>query len=145
MLLDSCKEPVSGTNVESNSISQIMEVEKISIGHFDNIPDSIEGCGDFYLLDSSDLSSNKYVFVSELSKLGAIMLNGRCVYLDKNEVLSKESDDSFKDVYIRDNFKVVLDAKRYKEYDEGGFYKGTLTISVGDSTIVYQVHGQTGC
>jgi hypothetical protein len=124
----------------------LQKPKDFNLSSFTFIPDTIDGCGDYYLLDTSTISSKRYVFLSRMSEVAVILLDGDTIYLNIDSTVSKTTDKVINDVYRgKNNLKVILNVKKYKEFDEGAFYKGELIISIGSRKEVFKIHGQTGC
>lgn len=120
----------------------------VGLEAFEQIPDTIEGCGDYYALDSNLMKDNKFIFLSSLEKFSIVKIKGENIILTRDSVASKEmSLDSFIDVYYSEKVNAVLSVKRVKSYDEGGFYSGTLYIELKalKKKFLYKVYGQSGC
>lgn len=113
---------------------------------FSSIPDTIDGCGDYYAADTDSAIQGRYIFLSNLTEFAIIRVSGIDIFLKKNDSLSQEiTPDHFISVFEGSGFKATLEAKIADQYDEGGFYKGTLEILSGNEKLVINVHGETGC
>lgn len=124
----------------------LKKMGNLSLTPFPSVPDTIDGCGDYYSLDTGNISSNKYVFLSRMREVAVIILNGNTTYLNIDTTLSKSTDNIIHDIYTgKDGLKVILKVRKFKEFDEGAFYKGELIIKKGTSQKNFKVHGQTGC
>jgi hypothetical protein len=118
----------------------------LRLEYFKKIPDTIDGCGDFYTYDTTKLAKNKYIFVSNLTDFAIIKIKGARIVLKLDSLESKApSDDHFTSVYKGKGYKAILKVNRVKAYDEGGLYKGTLEIISGGSKTIFKVHGESGC
>jgi hypothetical protein len=113
---------------------------------FDAIPDTINGCGEYFTHDTSNVTKDRYIFLSNLTEFAIIKINGKDIYLKRYSIESKEiNDKSYIAVYKGQDYKAVLTIKQAKTYDEGGFYSGTLQI-IGDKiNATFKVHGEAGC
>lgn len=113
---------------------------------FDAIPDTIDGCGEYFTYDTIQEAKDKYIFLSNLTGFAIIKVRGNFIFLDKDTAESKEiNSKSYIAVYRGQGYKAVLKVKQVKAYDEGGFYSGTLEIISDKKKITYKVHGQAGC
>lgn len=118
----------------------------LKVDFFKAIPDTIEGCGEYFTYDRTKVGNDKYIFLSNLTEFAVIKINGKDVYLNKDTTDSKEiNDDSYIAVYKGQGYKAILTVKQIKTYDEGGFYSGTLQIIVNKIKATYKVHGEVGC
>lgn len=87
--------------------SEVVEKEKvptenldIALDVFKTVPDTIEGCGDFFILENEKSDSKNYIFLSNLSSFAIIKVNGKNVFLEKDSIKSKEiSKDEYFEVY----------------------------------------------
>ncbi len=86
--------------VDSNKISSVKESKQKNedvqrkfsnfvLTPFKNLPDTIDGCGDYYLLDTSEIASNKYIFLSRMREIAVVLLNNEITYLNKDTIKSK--------------------------------------------------------
>lgn len=118
----------------------------LTLEKFESIPDSIDGCGDYYAVDTAKAEKGSYVFLSNMTEFGYIRIHGKTIKLQKNQALSKEvSPDHFISVFEGNGYKATLEAKIHEQYDEGGFYKGKLQIERDNEKLIINVHGETGC
>jgi hypothetical protein len=113
---------------------------------FKAVPDTIDGCGEYFTYDTSKVTRDKYIFLSNFTEFAIIKINGNDIYLKRDTTESKEiNNKSYIAVYKGRGYKAVLTVKQTKTYDEGGFYSGTLQI-VGDKiSTTFKVHGEAGC
>lgn len=137
-------------NVTVNTMDSISRKvttwDSLNLTKFSSIPDTIDGCGDYYLLDNSDLNSDEYIFLSRMREVAIIIQDGDTTYLNNDTLNSKKTNELINDVYIgKNSLKVILSVKKFKEYEEGAFYKGELTIQFKSKKRVFKIHGQTGC
>jgi hypothetical protein len=139
--IDRCKTAVT---------KQITAVRKgdttFKLDFFREIPDTIDGCGEYFTYDTSRISKNRYIFLSNLTEFAIIKINNRNIYLKRDSLESKEiNDKSYIAVYKGHDYKVVLKIKQTKTYDEGGSYSGTLQIIGKNINTTFKVHGEAGC
>ncbi len=113
---------------------------------FAAVPDTIDGCGEYFTYETTKFTKDKYIFLSNLTTFAIIKINGTDIYLNRDTTESKEiTDRSYIAVYAGLGYKAVLKIKQTKTYDEGGFYSGTLQI-IGDKiNATFKVHGEAGC
>ncbi len=113
---------------------------------FHKIPDTIDGCGEYFTYDTSKVAKDRYIFLSNLTEFAIIKINGRDIYLKRDSLESKEiNGKSYIAVYTGHEYKAVLKIKQTKTYDEGGFYSGTLQIIGKNINTTFKVHGEAGC
>lgn len=143
---DTSKADTSKTDTAKSRISAHDVDTTFKLDFFKSLPDTIDGCGEYFTYDTSKVSRDKYIFLSNLSDFAIIKINGKDIYLNKDTTESKEiNDKSYIAVYRGQGYKAVLTVKKTKNYDEGGFYSGTLQI-VGDNfKAIFKVHGEAGC
>jgi hypothetical protein len=113
---------------------------------FNTIPDTIDGCAEYITYDTSTVTKDKYIFLSNLTDFAIIKIKGNVIYLKRDSIESKEINaKSYVAVYKGQYYKAVLTIKQTKSYDEGGLYDGTLQI-IGDKiNVLFKVHGESGC
>ncbi len=140
------KDNSTSINSIDSNLGKVKTWDSLNLTQFSSIPDTIDGCGDYYLFDTSDLHSNDYIFLSRMREVAIIILDGDTVYLKIDTSSSMETDDTISDVYIgKDSLKVLLKVKKFKEFEEGAFYKGELIIQYKSKKRIFKIHGQTGC
>ncbi len=141
--LYSCNNKPSTAIKNISAKSKSAQNDSFILGYFDKIPDTVDGCGDYYELQGA--KNNRYVFLSRMSEIGLIKLNGITHYLNYQENINSENQKYFRDVYLNDSIKIILDVVRTKDYEEGGFYKGNMIIEYKNIIDTVQVEGQSGC
>jgi hypothetical protein len=136
---DSSKTDSTPVKIKNDVIAFPLEI-------FESVPDTIDGCGDYYTYDSIKLDDQRYLFLSNLVDFALIKVNGKLIYLKKLEAESKEDgEDHFVSVFEGNGYRIKLNARKVESYDEGGLYKGQLEITAPDFKAVIPVHGETGC
>ncbi|MFK7059998.1 hypothetical protein [Flavobacterium oreochromis] len=135
-----------------NGKSEIIENDKaknktvFKLDFFKTIPDTIDGCGDYFTLENEKSVDQNYIFLSNLSSFAIIKVNGKNVFLEKDTINSKEiSKNEYIEIYSGNGYKATLKTKMIKQYDEGGFCKGTLKINNKSEEIEYKIKGEFGC
>lgn len=119
--------------------------EMISLGTSEGASE-IDGCAEL-IIDSKDtIGSNKFLFLSNFTDFGIVILNGKRITLEKDTIESKlVNENQYISVYKKNDTKVILNLSMEKAYDEGGVYKGKMTIIKGNKKIERKVHGECGC
>lgn len=157
LILTSCTNGDTRTDnsqkVDTNKADTVKPVVAVSnvdttfkLNFFKALPDTIDGCGEYFTYDTSKLANDKYIFVSNLTDFAIIKINGRDVYLNKDITESKEiNEKSYIAVYKGQGYEAILTVKQTKTYDEGGFYSGTLQIIRDKIKVTFKVHGEAGC
>jgi hypothetical protein len=113
---------------------------------FKAVPDTIDGCGEYFTYDTSKASRDNYIFLSNLTDFAIIKISGKDIYLNRDTTESKEiNDKSYEAVYRGQGYKAILKVNQTKTYDEGGFYSGTLEIIGDKKRATFKVHGEAGC
>nr|WP_298659231.1 hypothetical protein [uncultured Flavobacterium sp.] len=119
---------------------------KIKLDFFKAVPDTIDGCGEFYTIESEKDESQNFIFLSNFSSFGIIKVNGKDVFLEKKPTKSKAiSDDEIFNEYEGIGIKVIIKTKLKERFDEGGFYTGTLKLIYKNDEVVYKIKGESGC
>lgn len=124
------------------------ETQSDSLGnpeYFHSLPQNFGLAGDFYTFDSSKLSENRYIFLSNLADSAAIKMNGEIVYLHIDTLGSnKLSDDLEQNVWKGNGYIVVVTLKVLREEkDEEVYCVGTLEIIRGNKMKKFKIHGVT--
>lgn len=132
------------TAKQSESNSSIDTIIKLDF--FEAVPDTIDGCGEYFTYDTSKFTNQKFIFLSNITDFAIIKISGKEIYLQRVDIESKEiNEKSYMAVYKGQGYKAVLIIKQTKTYDEGGFYSGTLQIISDKISATYKVHGEAGC
>jgi hypothetical protein len=134
------------TDTKKQNIAASNRDTTFKLDFFAAVPDTIDGCGEYFTYDTSKFAKDKYIFLSNLTEFAVIKINGKDFYLNRDTTESKEiSDKSYIAVYKGQGYKAILKIKQTKTYDEGGFYSGTLQV-IGDKiNATFKVHGEAGC
>ncbi len=139
--VDRCKTAVTKQITVASLVDTTFKLD-----FFREIPDTIDGCGEYFTYDTSRVSKKRYIFLSNLTEFAIIKINGRDIYLKRDPIESKEiNEKSYIAVYKGHDYKAVLKIKQTKTYDEGGFYSGTLQIIGRNINTTFKVHGEAGC
>jgi hypothetical protein len=118
----------------------------IKLDFFKEIPDTISGCGESFTYDTTKVTKDSYIFLSNLTEFAIIKINRKDIYLKRDTIESKIiNDKSYIAVYENNDYKTILTIKQNKTYDEGGFYSGTLQIISKKISTTFKVHGEAGC
>jgi hypothetical protein len=155
LCLFSCKKEHSKTSLIKSTESlknfeKIIEKEKekkINLDYFEITPDTIDGCGYTFGYDSINKSLSKDIFVSNITDFAIIKVNGKNVYLKKDTIESKQiSIKNFRDVFIGNDFKTIINFELYNQREESYELKGTLEISRKNKfKKIIKIRGQGGC
>lgn len=157
VILTSCtnQDTTSNSAHKSNTIKTYTVKQTVTVSPIDTtftldvfkaVPDTIDGCGEYFTYDTSKVESNEYVFLSNLSEFAIIKIRGKDIYLNRDTTESKEiNEKSYEAVYKGQGYKAILKVKQTRTYDEGGFYSGTLEIIGDKKRATFKVHGETGC
>ncbi|HYK56850.1 MAG TPA: hypothetical protein VEV15_10310, partial [Flavisolibacter sp.] len=120
------------TDAKKHIIADLNKDTTFKLNFFAAVPDTIDGCGEYFTYDTSKFAKDKYIFLSNLTEFAVIKINGKDLYLNRDTTESKEiNDKSYIAVYQGEGYKAILKVKQTKTYDEGGFYSGTLQV-IGD-------------
>lgn len=118
----------------------------IKLDYFRSIPNTIDGCGEFFTYNTNEFGKDKFIFLSNITSFAIIKVEEKDIYLNIDKEESREiNETSYISVYKGDGYKAILNITQTKAYDEGGFYSGTLQIIHGDKTVTFHVHGEAGC
>lgn len=120
----------------------------LGIGLFHSIPDTIDGCGDFYSYSLAESKNSKYVFLSNLNEFSMMKINGVTEYF----LIVQDTSINFNHSnYIQkassEKYNIVCEYFLIKKYDEGGFYKIKiiLTNKQNKQLKILNLVGQSGC
>jgi hypothetical protein len=133
--------------INTDTAKQTVTIDTtFALDFFSAIPDTIDGCGEYFTYDTSKVEKDKYIFLSNLTDYAIIKISGKDIYLNRDTTESREiNDKSYEAVYKGQGYKAVLKVKQTQTYDEGGFYSGTLEIIGDKKRVTFKVHGEAGC
>lgn len=138
---DSIKADTSKKMVPASTSNTAFKLDFFAV-----VPDTIDGCGEYFTYETTPFTTDKYIFLSNLTTFAIIKINGTEIYLNRDKTESKNiTDKSYIAVYAGHGYKAVLKIKQTKMYDEGGFYSGTLQITGDKIKATFKVHGEAGC
>ena len=104
--LFSCNKQVKSKVVEKGKTAT--ENLDVKLDVFNSVPDTIDGCGEYYTLENENENSENYIFLSNLSSFAIIKVNGKNVFLEKDSINSKEiSKDEYFEVYNGKGYKAT--------------------------------------
>lgn len=144
---ESSSKPVRGEiDTVKSTAAAIPADTTFRLDFFQAIPDTIDGCGEFFTYDTSQIKNGQYIFLSNLTSFAILKINGKDVFLSRDEKESKEIDDSnYIVVYKGQRLKAILTIRKAEAYDEGGLYFGTLEIISNKVKATFKVRGESGC
>ena len=121
--------------------------EEFDLEIIDPLPESIDGCGDYYSLLDSEHSLNNLVFVTDLVSIGYVKINGELISLfkDNHKEIQNSDDSSSVEIYRNDEIMVEFRATLIENYDEGGFHEGSIKIIYKNGSKTFKIHGESGC
>jgi len=114
----------------------------IKLAFFDIIPETISNPAEFYTYDTTKLSENKFIVLTNLVDYAIIRNTGKDIYLQKEHDKSlKISEDIFKDVFSGNGYTIILTTK-VVDHDNGvSSETGTLEIKNSKYQAVIKIHG----
>ena len=146
MTLFSCNKNGESKKIEKDQTFKPNENLEVKLDFFKTVPDTIDGCGEYFTIESEKDDSENYIFLSNLSSFAIIKVNGENIFLEKDTIKSKDiSKDEYLEIYRGNGYEATLKAKFIKMYDEGGFCKGTLKINDSRKETEYKIKGSSGC
>lgn len=144
--LFSCNKNARTEMLEGNQTLKPNKNLEVKLDFFKTVPDTIDGCGEYFTIESEKDDSENYIFLSNLSSFAIIKVNGKNVILEKDTIKSKEiSKKEFLEIYRGNGYEATLKTKVIKQYDEGAFCKGTLNINDSKKETEYKIKGSSGC
>ena len=151
----SCNTRNSKTNTSGDSISNTLDKLKtknsniIQLNYFDSIPSAFKyDGGDMYTYDTTQLADKKYIFLSNLSGVAAIKMNGHEIYLKLDSSQSTvRKNDSCKEVWVGNSIQIVLRLKVVRDFEEnegeGSYLKGIMELKTKNTLRKIKIHGYT--
>ncbi|HAN39172.1 MAG TPA: hypothetical protein DCQ29_09755 [Chitinophagaceae bacterium] len=120
----------------------------VEIGLFNSIPDTIDGCGDFYSYEIKENQKRTYIFLSNLTEFSIMKIDGQTEYFKiEQDSLSDFSGDNYTQTAFSEKYRLVCDFSLLKKYDEGGLYKLRLILIDKLTKRRKEIHliGESGC
>src|SRR5258708_2067414 len=100
------------SNTTKQGITSITVDTTFKLDFFKSVPDTIDGCGEYFTYDTSKVAKNKYIFLSNLTDFAIIKINGKNIYLNRDTTESKEiNTKSYVAVYSGQGYKAILTVK----------------------------------
>jgi hypothetical protein len=134
------------SSVDSNSaqVASVNETEGIEIQTFSELPSVVDGCSGLFSADTT-LTSNNYVFVTNLKGIAFIKINNRLMEL-KLIRQTNIDEENVNELYANEEVEIDLKIKQIKKSgDELTDYQGVLIIRKGSQRKVVDIAGQIGC
>jgi hypothetical protein len=132
--------------IEKNQTLNPNENLEAKLDFFETVPDTIDGCGEYFTIESEKDDSENYIFLSNLSSFAIIKVSGENIFLEKDTIKSKDiSKNEYFEIYRGNGYEATLKVKFIEMYDEGGFCKGTLKINNSKKETEYRIKGSSGC
>ena len=118
----------------------------IKLDEFSDFPPEIDGCACTYAKDSVDLSSEKYIYVSNHAKIAFLKINGVLTKFTLTAEKRINSTDFIKK-YISTNYKLIILIKAGRQTgDESWLNTGLIKIfDKNGKTISQTFYGECGC
>lgn len=136
---------ISVLSCKKNSKNDIT-TDNLNLEVFKIIPDTIDGCGEYFKMENEKEGSQNFIFLSNLTNFGIIKINNKNIFLKRDTLKSKEmTNGNIYEEYYDKEYKVILKTKIIEKYDEGGFFKGTLKIKKNNNEKEFKVKGTSGC
>jgi hypothetical protein len=143
------KATVCDSVINRSSKLEIENVSSVKLEYFDGLPDVFKNDGgDMYTYDSVKLDDKKYIFLSNLSGMAAVRINGREIYLkpDSSQFTVRDNG-SYQEVWVGEVVQIVLIIKvvsGFKEDEgEGSYLEGVLELKTKNTTSKIKIHGYT--
>jgi len=115
------------------------------LDYFTQLPQEVNGCGEYIAYDSIGLTKKQYIFVANNSGVGFIKINGKEMRLIKDRSRSITiKGSSYIAVYRNQDCKVVLRV-RQSGINKSEPYKGTLQVTGNGIYRMLKIQGQVGC
>lgn len=156
LFLFSCKDATTNTNAPETTAADSTAVAKtdtdanaavrstLEVGTFSNTPPQVNACACYFSNDSTELITNKYVYVDNIEKYAFVVLNGTITQLEKKSETSNDVD--LIKVFSNDQYEATLDVKLASKLNHNTQWKGRLSLKSKQGTIIIKnVTGECRC
>lgn len=111
---------------------------------FAGVPKEVDGCSGLFASSNESLSSENYLFVTDLQERGFLKVNGEMVRLEREGY--KLAEGAIIETYSGAGFRVEVDVRREAQLgEELWLYIGTVRVIRGREQQVLRVSGEVGC
>lgn len=118
------------------------DTSSIILDFFDTIPETISDSGEFYTYDTTKLTSNSYVFLTNLVEFAIIKIKGKDIYLAKeHEKCSVLDENTFKDVFSGNGYTITFIHNKIENNNGATYERGTLEIENVKNKVTIEIHG----
>jgi len=113
--------------------------------YFVGFPDVFKNDGGgMFTYDSVKLEHKKYIFLSNLSGVAAIKINGHEIYLKADSSqFTYRKDNFYQEVWIGNGLQIVLKLNVNKDLEEGACVDGILELTTKNTKRKIKIHGYT--
>ena len=119
-----------------------IDTSNIELAFFDIIPETISNPAEFYTYDTTKLTENKFIFLTNVADYAIIRNNGKDIYLKKEHDKSlKTSEDIFKDLFSGNGYTIILTRKLVGHNHGVSSETGTLEIKNSKYQAIIKIHG----
>lgn len=134
-------------NKKETTVCDSRTVPNVRLEFFNEFPDVFKNNGgDMYTYDSVKLDDKKYIFLSNLSGMAAVKIDGCEIYLKPDSSqFTVRKNDFCQEVWVGKDVQIVLKLKKVRNFeeDEGeGFYlEGVLELKAKNKIRKIKIHG----
>ena len=119
--------------------------KEITINHFKDFPDEINGCACYFSADKDDFIKGSYIYADNYGDTAFISINGVMTKF----MLTKQTDVTegyWIKVYNNDEYEVTVDSEEVWQVNQTWLQKGRMTVrSKKGATTTENIYGECGC
>lgn len=131
-------------NKSSAQIRNKIENRSIKLDFFQEIPNKFGLQGDYYTYDTTKITNQTYIFISDLTDIAVIRINGKDIYLHTDSLNdTPRKNNTFQESWKGNGYQVLLKLQIVKDLDEEVYCKGILEIISKDMKQKFKIHGHT--
>jgi hypothetical protein len=140
---------ISDSLSRTSSKLKTENLHDIKLEYFVGLPTVFSnGGGNMLTFDSVKLDDKKYIFLSNLSGMAVVKLNGREIYLKPDSTqFTSIKEDYYQEVWIGSGIQIILKLKIVKDFEEdegeGSYLEGVLELITKNSIRKILIHGYT--
>ena len=114
----------------------------IHLSFITTIPETIPGARELYTYDTTQLTSKRYIFLTDLTEYAIVKNNGKDIYLMKQyEKCETLSDNTFRDVFLGNGYTIKFTHKKLKHRKGKTYEIGVLEIENAKHKTIINIHG----
>ena len=139
------KDKTQDNHINESSKRNICKIDStFKLDYFKTMPKKFGFQGDYYTYDTTKISNDKYIFISDLTDIAVMKINGKDIYLKSDTLNDKPRiNDLFQESWKGNGYEVLLKSKVVNDKDEEIDCVGTLEVKTEKYKRIFKIHGST--